>query len=65
MKFFSDITATDLWIRIRFADGEVLEGQTQNDTRLLVDPGVWLRPFDSTGNKSWFMSPSPLWSNST
>lgn len=50
VKFFSDITATDLWIRIRFADGEVLEGQTQNNTRLLLDPGVWLRPFDSTGN---------------
>ena len=50
VKFFSDMAATDLWIRIRFADGEVLEGQTQNDTRLLLDPGVWLRPFDSTGN---------------
>jgi len=50
VKFFSDIEATDLWIRIRFADGEVLEGQTRNDMRLLVDPGVWLRPFDSTGN---------------
>lgn len=50
VKFFTDIAATDLWIRIRFADGEVLEGQTQNNTRLLLDPGVWLRPFDSTGN---------------
>ena len=50
VKFFSDIPATDLWIRIRFADGELLEGQTHNDTRLLLDPGIWLRPFDSTGN---------------
>ena len=50
VKFFSDISATDLWIRVRFADGEVLEGRTENDARLLVDPGVWLRPFDSTGN---------------
>jgi len=50
VKFFSDMAATDLWIRIRFADGEVLEGQTHNDTRLLLDPGIWLRPFDSTGN---------------
>ncbi len=50
VKFFTDVAATDLWIRIRFADGEVLEGQTQNDTRLLIDSGVWLRPFDSTGN---------------
>jgi len=50
VKFFSDVAATDLWIRIRFADGEVLEGRTQNTTRLLVDHGVWLRPFDGTGN---------------
>jgi len=50
VKFFSDVAATDLWIRVKFADGEVLEGQAQNDMRLLVDPGIWLRPFDSTGN---------------
>ena len=50
VKFFADMAPTDLWIRIRFADGEVLEGQTHNDTRLLFDPGIWLRPFDSTGN---------------
>lgn len=50
VKFFSDMAATDLWIRVRFADGEILEGQTRNDTRLLLDSGVWLRPFDSTGN---------------
>ena len=52
VKFFSDMAATDLWIRIRFADGEVLEGQTHNGTRLLLDPGIWLRPFDSTGNNT-------------
>ena len=50
VKFFSDIDATDLWIRVRFADGEILEGRTQNNARLLFDAGVWLRPFDSTGN---------------
>ncbi len=50
VKFFSDIAATDLWIRVRFADGEVLEGRTENNARLLFDSGVWLRPFDSTGN---------------
>jgi len=50
VKFFSQVEAADLWIRIRFADGEVLEGQTRNDARLLLDPGIWLRPFDSTGN---------------
>ena len=50
VKFFSDISATDLWIRVQFADGEVLEGRTENNARLLFDSGVWLRPFDSTGN---------------
>jgi hypothetical protein len=52
VKFFSNMAATDLWVRIRFADGEVLEGQTHNGTRLLLDPGIWLRPFDSTGNNT-------------
>src|SRR5271165_4185380 len=37
-------------IRIRFPDGEVLEGRTENDARLPFDAGIWLRPFDSTGN---------------
>jgi hypothetical protein len=50
VKFFSDVAATDLWIRVRFADGEVLEGRTHNNSRLLFDAGIWLRPFDSTGN---------------
>jgi Family of unknown function (DUF6982) len=50
VKFFSDIAATDLWIRLQFADGEVLEGQMENDKRLLVDPGLWLRPVDTAGN---------------
>jgi|SRR5271157_695744 len=50
MKFFSGVAAADLWIRLQFADGEVIEGQMENDRRLLVDSGVWLRPFDSTGN---------------
>lgn len=50
VKFFSDVAATDLWVRIQFADGEVIEGQMENNRRLLVDPGVWLRPFDGTSN---------------
>jgi hypothetical protein len=50
VKFFSDVAATDLWIRIQFADGEVVEGRTKNNARLLFDSGIWLRPFDSTGN---------------
>ena len=50
VKFFGDVPVTDLWVRVHFADGEVLEGQTNNDVRLLVDSGLWLKPFDSTVN---------------
>ena len=50
VRFFSDVAATNLWIQIHFADGEVIEGEAENDRRLLVDPGVWLKPLDSTSN---------------
>lgn len=51
VKFFADVQApTDLWIRITFGDGEVMEGRTENTPSLLLEPGIWLRPFDSTGN---------------
>ena|SRR5271165_853220 len=50
VRFFSDMDANDVWVRIRFADGEILEGQTGNGKHLLSDPGIWLRPFDTTGN---------------
>ena len=57
VRFFSEVAATDVWIRIRFADGEVIEGQAENDRRLLVDPGVWLKPLDSTSNNTLIYVP--------
>ena len=50
VRFFSEIAATDVLIRVRFSDGEVIEGQAKNDRRLLVDAGVWLKPLDTTSN---------------
>ena len=52
VKFFQDVTANYVWARIQFADGEVLEGRAENSPRLLFDPGIWLQPFDMTGNNS-------------
>jgi Family of unknown function (DUF6982) len=50
VKFFSGIPAADLWVRIQFPDGEVLEGQMENSRRILVDSGVWVRPLDGSDN---------------
>ena len=50
VKFFADVDARELWIRLRFTDGEVIEGRTDNNNALLSSAGFWLEPFDSTGN---------------
>ena len=50
VKFFSDGMASDLWAQVFLADGEVLEGRTENRIALLVEPGFWLRPADSIAN---------------
>jgi len=52
VKFFADVTPEYLWIRVRFADGEVLEGRTENSRSLLFAPGFWLQPFDTITNNS-------------
>ena len=52
VKFFETVTPNHVWARIQFADGEVLEGRAENSPRLLFDPGIWLQPFDMTGNNS-------------
>jgi len=50
VKFFADVTPEYVWIRVEFADGELLEGRTENSRRLLFDPGIWLQPFDTLTN---------------
>ena len=39
-----------LWIRLEFADGEIMEGLVNNSIRFLVDPGFFLRPTDPKSN---------------
>lgn len=39
-----------LWIRVEFADGEIMEGLVNNAIRFLVDPGFFLRPTDPKRN---------------
>ena len=39
-----------LWVRMRFLDGEELEGVIPNDLRIMGEHGVTLTPPDSKGN---------------
>jgi hypothetical protein len=39
-----------VWIRIKFSDGEILEGIVYNSIRYLVDPGFFLVPTDPDSN---------------
>lgn len=51
VSFFSgDQLASNLWVCVRMADGEVLEGRIVNDLRLLNNPGFWLWPADAFSN---------------
>lgn len=50
VNFYSGCAASDMWVRVRLFDGEVLEGRTGNNISLLVEPGFWLRPADSMAN---------------
>jgi hypothetical protein len=57
VKFFSDVEASELWLRVCFADGEILEGRAVNSLRLFVDEGIWLKPLDSTANNTLIYVP--------
>jgi hypothetical protein len=50
VKFYSGCSASNMWIRVRLFDGEALEGRTENNISLLVEPGFWLRPTDNMAN---------------
>lgn len=47
-----------LWVRIRFVDGEELEGVMPNDLRTIGQHGVTLTPPDSKGNTQRVFVPS-------
>ena len=50
VKFFCERTPRDLWVQVRLADGESLEGRTANTVQLLTEPGFWLWPADFISN---------------
>jgi hypothetical protein len=39
-----------IWVRLKFLDGEVMEGIIYNSIRYLVDPGFFLMPTDPDSN---------------
>ena len=47
-----------LWVRMRFLDGEELEGVIPNDLRIMGEHGVTLTPPDSKGNTQRVFVPS-------
>jgi hypothetical protein len=50
-----------LWVRIRFMDGEILEGKVQNSAELLTEAGFYLWPSDpDTNNESVFVVKSAV-----
>jgi len=54
-------TSEKLWARVRFDDGEVLEGRVSNTLDLLTQPGFYLWPSDDeTNNVSVFIPKSAL-----
>ncbi len=50
VKFFTDHPATELWVQVQLADQESVEGRVENCSRLLFEPGFWLRPTDCVAN---------------
>jgi len=50
VKFFPKRVPVDLWVEVRMADGEALEGWTDNNARLLLEPGFWLWSIDVIAN---------------
>lgn len=50
-----------LWVRIRFIDGETVEGKVQNSADLLTEAGFYLWPSDlDTNNESVFVVKSAI-----
>ena len=50
VKLFADESVSELWVRVKLADGESLEGRVENSICLLAATGFWLRPTDCVAN---------------
>lgn len=54
-------TIRDLWVRLEFLDGEMIEGIVQNSVRCLIDDGFFLIPTDpGSNNKLLYVLKSAL-----
>lgn len=47
-------SARSLWVRLTFADNEVMEGLVENGARYVLDAGFLVTPTDPTAN-NWLM----------
>jgi hypothetical protein len=51
IKFFEGHPSIEgMWVRVRFHDGETIEGIVRNSLHYLVDPGFLLKPPDPHSN---------------
>jgi len=51
MNFHSRTPIVDgIWMRVKFLDGEVMEGLAYNSVRYLIDPGFFMFPTDPESN---------------
>lgn len=57
--FLSRPKLDGLWVRLRFRDGETLEGVVPNDLLALLDRGVQITPPDLQGNTLRIFIPRP------
>jgi hypothetical protein len=54
-------TIRDLWVRLEFLDGEMIEGIVQNSVHCLIDDGFFLIPTDpGSNNKLLYVLKSAL-----
>jgi hypothetical protein len=50
VKFFPKRVPVQLWVEVRWAGGESLEGWTGDNPRLSLEPGFWLWSIDVIAN---------------
>lgn len=55
--FLSRPKLDGLWVRLRFRDGDEIEGLVSNDLLELLDKGIRLTPPDLHGNTLWVFIP--------
>ena len=55
LRFHDHLPATEcLWVRVRFDDGETIEGLINNTQEFVLSPGFLMAPADTLGN-NWLI----------